>query len=389
MNLLVFLLVAVLIILSISTVILFRNRYEMTPVKNYEHSANEDKLISVCIPARNEENNIGVLLDSIFKQTRANYNVYVLDDHSEDRTPEILKEYGILHGRRLNVLKGKPKPDDWLGKPWACHQLGLAADGDILLFIDADTRVTPYFLQHIDGSMRTYNLDMLTAWPRQVTGTFWEKTVIPVVYYTLLSFLPAIYVYRKPRWMPEYLYKLLAWLFAAANGQCIAFSRDVYRQIGGHETVKSQVVEDVELARTVKMNGYILRMFTGLGSIDCRMYRNAQEMFSGFRKNFLAGFGNSVILFLMAAIFHILVYLFPIAMLILSLYTISFTMLLLSVTALFLILVQRFILAEWFKWDPLYAFTHPLGVVWFQWLGIVKLYDRFFGTTVHWKGRSV
>jgi chlorobactene glucosyltransferase len=377
------------IVLVVSTIILIRNRYELTPVQSYEQSANEEKLISVCIPARNEEMNIGYLLDSVLKQSRDNFNVLVLDDNSEDATPDILNTYKKKFGHRLKIISGQPKPDNWLGKPWACHQLGEAADGDILLFLDADTRVTPQFLNHIDGAMRNFKLDMLTVWPQQIVGTFWEKTVIPMVYYTLLSYLPVIYVYRKPRWMPELLYNALAGHFAAANGQCIALTRKAYQQIGGHETVKSRVVEDVELARIIKKSGYTLRMFSGLKSISCRMYRGQKEMFSGFRKNFLAGFGNSVTLFLIAAIFHIVIYLFPFAALLGSLFTASFIILLISAFAIFLISLQRLILSAWFQWDPLYAFTHPLGVIWFQWLGIVKLYDRFIGKEVHWKGRPV
>ncbi len=375
--------------LLFTSIIIIRNRFDLEALPMQRSALHEELKISVCIPARNEEKNLARLLSSLVNQSCTNYNVYVLDDQSDDNTPNILKSFHKQHPALITVLQGKTKPDDWLGKPWACEQLGMAADGNILLFLDADTAVQPDTLKGISNAFEKYGADMITVWPQQILGTFWEKTVIPLIYYALVSILPAIYVYRKPRWMPSFLYKKLSGSFAAANGQCVAFRKEAYRSIGGHLSVKSEVVEDVQLAKNVKSNGMRLRMFHGVGSVSCRMYTSNKEMFQGLRKNFLAGFNNSISIFLLAAIVHIVVFILPLFSLFLSLSIFAPFIFYLSLASITLILMQRLVLSFWFRWDPIFSFTHPLGVLWFQWLGIVKVYDYATGRKTNWKGRSV
>ncbi|WP_158278616.1 glycosyltransferase [Rhodohalobacter mucosus] len=369
--------------------ILIRNRFELTGLPSIEKKA--DLKISVCIPARNEENTLPVLLPTVFSQKGVEFEVIVLNDGSTDRTGEVLNSFSNNHADTLRVVDGIDKPADWLGKPWACMQLSRHAspETDLLLFLDADTKLRPGTLQGIASAFREYKSDMITVWPQQILGTFWEKTVMPLVYYGLISVLPAVYVYRKPRWMPKRIYVRVSSMFAAANGQCIAFKKDAYQIIGGHEAVKQQIVEDVELAKAAKRAGLTVRMFHGTGSVLCRMYKNQSELFTGLRKNFLAGFGYSIPLFLSAAILHLIVFILPFAALLWSLFYPSAAIFSLSALSVTLILFHRLMLSIWFQWDPIYSFTHPIGVLWFQWLGLVKLYDHFTGKKVNWKGRNV
>lgn len=372
----------------ITSLIFIRNRFELTPL-NTSQPSNEKPKVSVCIPARNEENKIGKLLASLENQTWENYSVHVMDDQSADRTFEIAGSYQNKFPNKFFVYKGEDKPDNWLGKPWACYQLSKKSDGDILLFLDADTEVAPTMLEHTVYSMNHYELDMLTVWPRQKMITFWENTIIPVVYYTLLTLLPSIYVYRDPRWMPSKLRKKMAPKFAAACGQCIAFRRDTYGKIGGHEAVKDQVVEDVELAKTIKKNGYVLRMFSGIGSVTCRMYDNVKEIFEGLRKNFLLGFNENIPAFITAGLLHLIVFVMPFFTLIFSLLIFDPTIFFLSIACISFILILRLILALWYRNNPLFAFTHPIAVLWFQLLAIVKIRDYYSRSTIVWKGREV
>lgn len=378
-----------LLYLLITSLIFIRNRFDLTPLESSLPVKNRELKISVCIPARNEEKSIPQLLRSLLEQDDHNYNIHVLNDKSEDNTGNILLSFMADNPEKLFIHDGEEKPKGWLGKPWACEQLGKAADGDILLFLDADTELLPGTLSRIRNSFATYNLDMLTVWPRQILGTFWEKTVIPLIYFTLTTLLPSVYVYRKPKWMPRFLYKTVSPNFAAANGQCIAFTRKAYRLIGGHKSVRGKVVEDVELAKLAKGKGLTLRMFNGVDSVLCRMYRSQIEMFQGFRKNFLAGFNNSLPLFIVAALLHLVVFIMPLFTLIWSLIEPDPALFFLSVSCIVIILLQRLMLSSWFKWDPLYSFTHPLAVCWFQWLGLVKIWDQITGRKTVWKGRNV
>jgi len=404
-------LVISLIWLAGTTPVLLRNRFELTrlpvgagqkPKEKQNENRKKDTVVpssalSVCIPVRNEELVIESLLESLRQQTSMPLEILVLDDQSEDRTPELLrKEKERFEGERVDgshqpliLLQGEPKPPEWLGKPWACHQLAKHARGDLLLFLDADTLAEPTLLERIETVFQQQDLSMITIWPHQILGSFWEKTVIPLMYYALVTLLPSIYVYRSPRWMPPPFRRTFRSAFAAACGQCIAFRRDAYDAIGGHESVRMEVVEDVELAKRALARGLRLRMFEGVTSLRCRMYRSPQEMFQGFRKNFLAGFGNHLPLFLSAALIHIAVFLMPFLILPYAIFSHQPLLILLSAGAIGLLLAHRLLLASWFQWNPVYGLLHPLGVLWFQRLGLTKVLDHLLRREHHWKGRSV
>ena len=382
-----------LVYLGITSLIFIRNRFEFTAIADEKNSKGRDRdqipKISVCIPARNEEYNIGNLLKSLSIQEYKFYEVLVLDDQSEDQTAKVVKEYTQRDPEIFKLFHGKEKPMDWLGKPWACQQLAGHATGEILLFLDADTVMENHTLSAVSSAFENHRIQMLTVWPQQKLITFWEKVIIPLVYYALLTMLPSIYVYRKPRWMPLLFYRFFKTAFAASNGQCIAILRDPYFEIKGHESVKNRIVEDVELAKAVKMHNYKLRMFHGVDSLYCRMYKSEQEIYEGFRKNFLTGFNDSVLLFTAFAVLHLIVFISPFIGLIYALFTGNPMILFLSSASIALMLMHRLILSVWFKWDPIYSFTHPVGVLWFQRLGMQCLFDRFSGKKRSWKGRSV
>lgn len=374
--------------LLFTSVVFLRNRIELTSL--YHESSNKyQPKICICIPARNEEKSILTLLNSLEGQQWLNYEVHVLDDQSSDHTFEIAESFQKKYLKQFFVHRGKDKPGGWLGKPWACHQLSQKCDGDIFLFLDADTELQPGSLKKISASFDHYNLAMLTVWPRQKMITFWEQTIIPVVYYTLLSLLPAVYAYRDPKWMPPFLRKKMGPKFAAACGQCLAFRREAYESIGGHASVKDKVIEDVELAKLIKKRGFVLRMFDGMGSVSCRMYQNEKEIFEGFRKNFLLGFKNSISAFVLMGFIHLIVFVLPFITIVISLFTFNQMMFFLSAACIALIVVQRLILAAWYKMNPLFSFTHPIAVLWFEWLAVVKIWDYFSGRSSNWKGRKV
>lgn len=361
----------------------------LTLLRNVRHFRNlpaaaapSQTRVSVCVPARNEEAGIGACVGSLIDQTHPHLQILVLDDGSTDGTRAILDAFDTP---RLRVIPGAPKPDGWLGKHWACAQLAEQADGDILLFADADTWFTSHAVADLAAHMDAHPADdLVTAWPVQRLGSWSERLIVPLVYHTLLTVLPAVYVSRDPRWMPKALRPLFRPLFAAACGQFMAFRRGTYRAIGGHAAVKEAVVDDVELAKAVKRAGGRVRMVHGGGTVGCRMYRSHGEVFNGFRKNFLAGFGGNLPLFLAAAVLHLWVYIVPVA---------GFFAGRISPIAFALVVAvpvaQRLVLARWFGWPKADAFTHIFGVVWFQWLGLRVLADRLTRRKIEWKGRPV
>lgn len=372
--------------LSGTFLVLLRNRYEFKSLKD-SSSLNESEtpFVSICIPARNEEDVIEHCVTSALKQNYDHFEVLVLDDNSTDRTTHILKQLsGIISN--LRHIQGEPKPEDWNGKPWACHQMYQQAKGEILLFIDADVWIEPETLNKTVSELKRY--DIITVWPQQILRSFWERMIIPLVYFALLTLLPSKYVERSPRWLPNGLRDLLDPKFSAACGQFMAYNRPVLEAVEGFERIKRSIVDDVEMAKILKAHGYMMRMFTGIEMVYCRMYKDHHEIWNGFKKNFLAGFDNQV-LFILMGVIHFVVFLFPVFTLFYSWYYGLNDILLLSGFALLLIIAQRSLIDHWFSWNIFYGLLHPLSVVWFQILGIVSLIQHHLGIKNSWKGRDV
>lgn len=371
------------------------NRRDFRSVKasyipfNNTDSDTKELLISVCIPMRNEEDNAKRILPSLLKSSDKNVEILILDDQSEDSTWQVLSDLANRAKTPLTLIKGTPKPSGWLGKPWACHQLSQVSKGDILLFLDADTVPSTDFFHKIRHVFKDKCADSITIWPEQELSGFWQKTALPLVYYALLTLLPFRYIRRKPRWMPEQIYTLYRHRFSAANGQCIAFRKSVYDQIGGHQQVKDQIVEDVAMARNVRKHNFKLHMFPGTDWISCRMYRSEKEMNHGFRKNFLAGFDGNIPLFLMMALLHLAVFILPYLTLIWAVSIAHNILIGLSVLNVMLIFTSRMVLNGWFNWSIWQALSHPLGVLWFQKLGVQILWDQCRGRKTVWKGREI
>jgi len=375
----------------IMTAILVRNLISFRALPHRSKPVDELNLrVSILIPARNEEGVIERVVQSATMQSYPHLEVIVLNDRSDDSTPVILESLKAEFPEILEVHEGVERPAGWLGKPWACHQLSQYATGDILLFVDADTILESTLCERIVTEfLMNDSKGMVTVWPKQITISIMEKTIIPMIYYTLLGFLFSEYTRRDPRWMPKFMVSRFRPMFAAACGQCIAISRGVYNTIGGHECVKSDVVEDVGVARAIRNLNIPVRMYHGVGSIACRMYSEDEQIYNGFRKNFLAGFGNNVLIFLFSAVMHLLVFVLPYAMVLITVLSSQFLESQAWVIAVFIPIIQRIALARLMQWPMWTACTHVFGVMWFQLLGITVITDKLLKRSVEWKGRKV
>ena len=153
-------------------------------------------LVSVMVPARNEERNIGRCVRSLLAQDYPRLEVLVLDDHSVDRTPAILEELA-REDERVTVLDGQPLPPNWHGKAYACYQLARAARGEWLLFVDADTQHDPRCVSSTVWMAIQERADLLSLFPHFATGTWWERLMLPVIPFALLAGLPLAFVHRR------------------------------------------------------------------------------------------------------------------------------------------------------------------------------------------------
>ncbi len=236
--------------------------------------------VSIIVPARNEALNIGRLLRSLASQQAAR-EILVVDDQSVDRTVEIAEglKADLPH---LRVLRVDSLPEGWLGKTFALACAAREAQGDWLLFTDADTEHLPGSLAAMLERAQREGVDLLSLSPGQLTPTWWEKAVIPLVYVNLarLYRFEDVSDPRSP--------------MAAANGQYILIRREVYERAGGHEAIRNEILEDVALAKRVKSAGGKLLFLPGAAWVQTRMYRTFGEMWRGWTKNLFLIYGGDL-----------------------------------------------------------------------------------------------
>ena len=242
-------------------------------------SAGSEPLVSVIVPARNEAANIETCVRSLTASSYPAFEVIVVDDRSEDGTAEIVRSLGAGNARRLCLVEGAELPQGWLGKPWACRQGAAVAEGGLLLFTDADTRHGPDLLARAVAGLREEEADLLTLVGKQLMESFWERLVQPQIFMLML--------FRFPRF--ERTAKSRSWRDGIANGQYLLFQRVAYDAIGGHESVKDEVVEDLVLAQRVKRAGLRLRIRGAQDDLATRMYRSLGHLVEGWSKNIVLG----------------------------------------------------------------------------------------------------
>lgn len=335
-------------------------------------------LVSIIVPARNEEKCIKNCLDSLKIQKYPNLEIIVVDDESTDRTPDIVTTYGS----KVRLINNLRLPHNWVGKSWACYNGALAAKGSWLLFIDADALYPPYSISTAINYAVRMNIDMLTIWPLMRMENFWEKLILPIVFrYFFVDFKgKKINDPNSKKW--------------AAFGMFILIRSDVYRTIGGHSAIKSYTDEDYRIAELVKKKNFHLCVLKGKGIVEKRMYDNFFAIWNGWVKNSFAGFDYNIYACLLAILGFAINSVFP-AILLFALVSLSLmnivveSSLLILCIILYLIVVLREAtirgIMGYKKWP---AFLTFLGESLFIGINIHSAILTLCGRGVYWKGRS-
>jgi len=360
------------------------NQYHLDIVVEPTPPPTDAPLISVCIPARNEERNIRACVESILAQDYPDFEVVVLDDRSSDATPEILRQIAAKDNR-LKVIRGSDLPSGWTGKPHAVFQASTSARGEWLCFVDADTFLSPATLSSCYAKAIETRADMFTIMTFQILGSFWERVVMPIV-------MSALSVGFSPRKVNDPNSK-----DAIANGQFIMIRRSVYDAIGGHERIKDQIVEDKALSEQVKWNGHRLIVANGYAVARTRMYTSLSEMWEGWTKNIYLGLSDRPSLMLLGAFGAFILLL---AALVLPLWPLlgifwylqggsGLALIVITESVLFwaIVIYARARVARGMGISAWYAFTLPLGAGVFAAMMFASTWKVLSGQGVTWKGR--
>ena len=223
---------------------------------------------------RNEELNVDQLANNLFSQGGS---IYIVDDNSTDRTLDLLKKFES----KLRIIEGKELPSGWLGKNFACHQLAIASSNEYLVFIDADVRLEVGAITSAISYMEEEGWDYISPYPRQKTSGLIQFLIQPILQWSWFASVPFLMAYRSPRRS-----------MAVANGQFFIIKRSAYLASGGHKEIKSEVLDDIELARLLISNGFIGGPVDGSRIAHCHMYKSDRDLLIGYGKSLWKAFGG-------------------------------------------------------------------------------------------------
>lgn len=327
-------------------------------------------IVSIIIPARNEEENLSLLLPSLSAQEFLPLEVLVVDDHSSDDTAEVAAKFGAT------VIAGKSLPEGWFGKPWACQQGADAARGDWFLFLDADLT-----LEH-EGLMR------IAALARDPSAVY---SVCPYHrikkgYEELSSFFNSIMILGINAFTLKRNNASGIGLF----GQAMFVSRANYEKVGGHRAVKREVLENFHLSRRFRKLGISCRCFLGKGTLSMRMFPGGiRHLISGWSKGFISGADNTA----RTAMFGISIWLSGLIMICIAMtfFPVVGTELQFATVGLYLagIFQCLFVFRKIGNFSVFNALLFPIALVFYQTIFFLALRRKKTGGQIQWKGRDV
>ena len=233
--------------------------------------------VSVLIPARNEAHNIRATIEATLANCGCDFEIVVLDDHSTDRTAEIVSEFAACDPR-VRLEAAPLLPAGWCGKQHACHVLARLSRHSLLVFIDADVRLAPDALARMIEFMQHSDAALASGVPRQELGTFSERLLIPQIHFILLGFLP-MHAMRRTQ-SPA---------FSAGCGQLFIARRDAYERCGGHAMLRNSLHDGIKLPRAFRRAGFKTELFDATDIATCRMYHTNAETWRGLGKNATEG----------------------------------------------------------------------------------------------------
>jgi len=332
-------------------------------------------LVSVIVPARNEEAAIARCVKSLLAQEYADYEVIVVDDQSTDGTAQIVSELAA-HDARLRLVSGAPLPDGWLGKPHALSQGAAVARGEILILTDADTSHGPKSVSWAVTNLQDHHADMLSGYLDQEYGSLGETVIVPTMYAAML--LVPFYLLLRSK-SPQ---------LAFAIGQYVAIRRDALEGVGGYDAIKGSLVDDMSMAKLVKASGYREVFLDANEAASCRLYSGYRDAFAGIMRSVYSALGGHPLPVAIVSALVLGVIVAPSAVVLASYATLQLPVGLLAIAvALF---AAQWALVVYDRDVPFLAFVfYPLVFLNLALILNASMLTTGFGRGVDWKGRLV
>jgi chlorobactene glucosyltransferase len=253
--------------------------------QEYHEKMQRLPVVSVVLPARDEQDIIQKCLDSLVRQEYQNYEIIAVNDCSADATGEILHKLAASNSeRKITIISLEHKPTDWMGKNWACFQGYKRSSGQILLFTDADTIHAPDTISLAIRHMIEEKLDALTARPRITSDNTWTKIVLPLVWMVSHIAYSALKV-NNPKSKTGFVF-----------GGFYLITREVYDLLGTHQSVKGEIAEDLAIGEKLKLGKHRLRMFLGEENIQASWALDSRSLHSAIQRTIVSAFRKQPIL---------------------------------------------------------------------------------------------
>ena len=336
--------------------------------------------VSVLIPARDEARSIGRTVAAALASEGVRLEVVVLDDESRDATAAIVSELAATDPR-VRLVRGRPLPAGWCGKQHACSLLAEEARHEHLVFIDADVTVAADCLARSIAFLRESRAALVSGFPRQVTGTFFEWLLLPLIHFVLLGYLP---LGRSRRSLSPGL--------GAGCGQLFITHRDDYRRVGGHAAIRSSLHDGIKLPRAYRRAGLFTDIFDASDVASCRMYERGIDVLRGLSKNATEGMASPRTV-IPATVLLLFGQVLPTLLVAVGLVTAwkgwTDRGIVITIAAAALSYLPRMLEAVRFRQSVAGAIAHPLAIALFlaiQWYGVFR---KAFGLNTSWKGRSL
>jgi cellulose synthase/poly-beta-1,6-N-acetylglucosamine synthase-like glycosyltransferase len=250
-------------------------------IRTPQRTSELTETIGVLVPLRNEAENVEGLVATLAAQ-EGSFHLYLLDDNSEDQTLELLQRFTTADSR-FTVIKGAVLNDKWIGKTWALQQLFDSSSEEILVSIDADVRLSNDAINKAVTALNSARLDFVSPYPRQIALSFAERLIQPLLQWSWLTTVPLRYAESSGQKS-----------MAVANGQFFVVRRSAMAAIGGYQSVKHAVIDDVFLARELVKNGSSGTVINGSEIAETRMYASWNEIKAGYGKSLNQAFGSIV-----------------------------------------------------------------------------------------------